>query len=117
MTEEKYKELKLPIEVKSLDEYKQCILKISDWFDDNHMRLMDSDSGYEYHEKLKELNDAKFYFFLTALEVATQSKYSKEKQLHAMYKMIFTRINNTICRRFYELDKQLETLDKDEEQK
>lgn len=109
--------LELPIEVKSLDEYKQCILKISDWFDDNHIRLMDLDSGYKCYKKLKELNDAKFYFFLTALEVATQDKYSKEKQLHAMYKMIFTRINNTICHRLYELDKQLETLDKDGEQK
>ena len=45
MTEEKYKELKLPAEVKSLAEYKQCIMKIRDWFYDNNFKILNPIHG------------------------------------------------------------------------
>ena len=108
------KELKIPAKITSLEEYKQCIIKIGNWLDLNHVILMDFTSGYK---KQCELIDAKFYFMLVALELANNIQGYQFKEMIFIYKMIFNRILNTLQQRLKALDNQLETLDKDREQK
>lgn len=127
-------ELKLPAEVKSLDEYEQCIFKIKKWFNNNHIPLMNL--GVEY-KTVRELINAEFFFFIVTLEQITNSQKSNDKgknntnetefnivrhilyrnmnpkheKEHKVNKIIFKSIIDSLQKRIEQLDKQLETLD------
>ena len=107
--------LELPSEVKSLEEYKQCIDKIYTWFTTNNRAVLGFTSDCK---KQFDFVDAEYYFFIVVKElIGDLHPESETENFRVVSSMIFKNIINTLTLRLMGLDKQQETLDKDGGQK
>lgn len=95
--------IELPALVNTLQDYKQCVDKISDWFARNTIRLSDDNIDNIY--KKLEFIDAEFYFFTVINELITHTEYPTDEYQYTMAKLIFSRMKNTLQRRLDALEK------------
>ena len=95
--------LELPAEVKTLDEYKQCIDKIYTWFTSNNRAVLGFTSDCK---KQFDFIDSEYYFFIAVKElIGDLHPESETENFRAVSTMIYKNIINTLTLRLMVKDK------------